>query len=344
MSKTALEFKNIRKRFSHTETDAVSDVSITVDEGDFVTILGTSGSGKTTLLKMVNRIYESTSGDIYFYGENIKKLKVEDYRRKIGYVIQQIGLFPHMTVADNIATVPKILRWSKERINARVEELLELVGLPGESYRKRYPSQLSGGQQQRIGLARAMAADPQVMLMDEPFGAIDAITRQNLQDELIRIQKKLNKTILFVTHDIHEAFKLGNKVIIMDQGEVQQYDTPFNILFHPANEFVAQLVASENIINRLKILKAETAVQPLTRTPDDTDIYIGKDEFLDSVLSKFFESGTKTIIVTDADGRPVGEIAWDQLNGLLHSKDDGTQTGSQNRIGEKVNIHAPIHS
>ncbi|NGM82428.1 ABC transporter ATP-binding protein [Paenibacillus sp. 7124] len=343
MSRIALEFKNIRKRFPHAEADSVSGVSLTVNEGDFVTILGTSGSGKTTMLKMVNRIYESTSGDIFFYGENIKKLKVEDYRRKIGYVIQQIGLFPHMTVADNIATVPKILRWSKEKINARVDELLELVGLPGESYRERYPSQLSGGQQQRIGLARAMAADPQVMLMDEPFGAIDAITRQNLQDELIRIQTKLNKTILFVTHDIHEAFKLGNKVIIMDQGKVQQFDTPYNILFHPANEFVAQLVASENIINRLKILKAETAVQPLTRDPDDSDIYIGKDEFLDSVLSKFFESGRKSIIVKDADGQPVGEIAWDQLNGLLQSQADGAQTGSPSRNGEKVNIHAPIH-
>lgn len=328
MSRTALEFKNIRKRFPHAEADAVSDVSLTVNEGDFVTILGTSGSGKTTLLKMVNRIYESTSGDLYFYGENVKKLKVEDYRRKIGYVIQQIGLFPHMTVADNIATVPKILRWSKERITARVEELLELVGLPGESYRKRYPAQLSGGQQQRVGLARAMAADPQIMLMDEPFGAIDAITRQNLQDELIRIQQKLNKTILFVTHDIHEAFKLGNKVIIMDQGKVQQYDTPYQILFHPANEFVAQLVASENIINRLKILKAETAVQPLTRTPGNSDIYIGKDEFLDSVLSKFFETGKNSIIVTDEDGNPVGEIAWDQLN----------------RISERGIVHAPIDS
>lgn len=329
MSKTALDFRNISKRFPRTQADAVANVSLTVNEGDFVTILGTSGSGKTTLLKMVNRIYESSSGDIYFYGENIKNLKVEDYRRKIGYVIQQIGLFPHMTVAQNIATVPKILHWNKDRIRARVDELLELVGLPGESYRDRYPSQLSGGQQQRIGLARAMAADPQVMLMDEPFGAIDAITRQNLQDELIRIQKKLNKTILFVTHDIHEAFKLGNRVIIMNQGRLQQYDTPFNILFHPSNGFVAQLVSSEDVINRLKVLKAKTAVQPLTRAPGKADVYVGRDEFLDTVLSKFFETGIGRVIVIDGGESPVGEIAWDRLNRMLVPAGQDFQSGER---------------
>lgn len=344
MSKVALDLRNVKKRFPHTEADAVSGVSLTVNEGDFVTILGTSGSGKTTLLKMVNRVYESTSGDIYFYGENIKNLKVEDYRRKIGYVIQQIGLFPHMTVAQNIATVPKILHWSKEKIHARVDELLELVGLPGESYRERYPSQLSGGQQQRVGLARAMAADPQVMLMDEPFGAIDAITRQNLQDELIRIQKKLNKTILFVTHDIHEAFKLGNKVIIMDQGEIQQYDTPFNILFHPSNDFVAQLVSSENIINRLKVLKAGAVARPLTQTPGIADVYVGRDELLDVVLSKFFETGTKYIFVVDDDNVPVGEIPWNQLNRLLAAEHGGEQLDSQNQTGEGVEMYASAHS
>lgn len=335
MSKVALEFVKIKKKFPHSEVDSVSDVSITINEGDFVTILGTSGSGKTTLLKMTNRIYESTSGDIYFYGENIKNLKVEDYRRKIGYVIQQIGLFPHMTVEQNIATVPKILHWSKEKINARVDELLDLVGLPAENYKKRFPSQLSGGQQQRVGLARAIAADPQVMLMDEPFGAIDAITRQNLQDELIQIQQKLNKTILFVTHDIHEAFKLGNKVIIMDKGQIQQYDTPYNILFHPSNEFVAQLVSSEDIINRLKVLNAETVVQPLTHVPTKNDITIKSKEHLDVILAAFFESGSNYLVVVDGENKPIGEITWNQLIKLPNLKNNGTED-----VVEKVSANA----
>lgn len=337
MTNIALELVNITKKFAHAETNSVTGVSLTINEGDFVTILGTSGSGKTTLLKMVNRIYESTSGDIFFYGENIKKLKVEDYRRKIGYVIQQIGLFPHMTVEQNIATVPKILHWSKEKINARVDELLKLVGLGDEHYKKRYPKQLSGGQQQRIGLARAMAADPQLMLMDEPFGAIDAITRQNLQDELINIQKKLNKTILFVTHDINEAFKLGNKIIIMDKGEVQQYDTPYNILFHPANDFVKQLIETENIINRLKVLRIENFVQPLTQPAKLADGVIHSDKFLDDVLAKFFETGKKRLVVLDDKEEPIGEISWDQFIQLKKIQDNVVRLDVQKKNIRRVN-------
>ncbi len=314
--RTAIELREVYKNFPGTRRYAVDGVSAEIEEGSFVTIMGTSGSGKTTLLKMINRIYEATSGDILFFGQNVKSLKVEDYRRKIGYVIQQIGLFPHMTVAENIATVPKILKWDKKSIDERVEQLLELVHLPPWDYKKRYPRQLSGGQQQRVGLARAMAADPAVMLMDEPFGAIDAITRQNLQEELLVIQKKLGKTILFVTHDIHEAFKLGDRVMIMNEGKIQQYDTPYNILFNPSNEYVARLVSAEDILERLRVLRAETIVAPLDSAPDSEDIRIGKDETLNHVLGKFIEKGLSHMIVEDREGRAIGKITWERFKAI----------------------------
>ncbi len=239
----ALEFKSVRKRFAKTGYDAVSDVSIDICDGEIVTILGTSGCGKTTLLKMVNRLYEPDSGEILFYGHPIKDMNPIDLRRKIGYVIQQVGLFPHMTIAENIATVPKILGWDRQRIADRVQEMLELVALPPAEFSKRYPQQLSGGQQQRVGLARAIAADPALMLLDEPFGAIDAITRRNLQGELLKIHRRFGKTFLFVTHDIHEAFQLASRVLIMDKGKVQQFATPSEIRSNPVNEFVRQLVS-----------------------------------------------------------------------------------------------------
>jgi osmoprotectant transport system ATP-binding protein len=219
-------------------------VSLAIDEGEFITILGSSGCGKTTLLKMINRLYEPSDGTIKLFDKEIRNMDVVKLRRGIGYVIQQVGLFPHMTIAENIATVPKLLKWSREKIDVRVDELLSLVGLYPEEFKNRYPSQLSGGQQQRIGLARALAVDPEVMLLDEPFGAIDAITRMNLQDELLRIHGGLKKTLLFVTHDINEAFKLGNRVIIMNQGRVCQFDTPKNIVKNPADDFVSSLITS----------------------------------------------------------------------------------------------------
>jgi osmoprotectant transport system ATP-binding protein len=241
---TAVEFKAVRKRFPKAGYEAVSDVSFTINEGEIITILGTSGCGKTTLLKMVNRIYEPDDGEILFFGEPIKNMNPVELRRKIGYVIQQVGLFPHMTIGENIATVPKILGWPNPRIEKRVDELLDLVKLPAAEYKKRFPKQLSGGQQQRVGLARALAADPAVMLLDEPFGAIDAITRRSLQDELLFIHRKFGKTFLFVTHDIREAFRLANRVMIMDAGKVMQFGTPMEIRSAPSCEFVKQLVDS----------------------------------------------------------------------------------------------------
>ncbi|MGG6313098.1 ABC transporter ATP-binding protein [Paenibacillus macerans] len=241
---TAIEFNNVSKKYNQAGYYAVDHVSLSIEEGEFITILGSSGSGKTTLLKMINRLYEPNEGTIRLFGEDIATVDPVIVRRRIGYVIQQVGLFPHMTIAQNIATVPKLLKWSKPDIEARVVELLTLVGLDPKEFRNRYPSQLSGGQQQRIGLARALAVDPKIMLLDEPFGAIDAITRMNLQDELLRLHGGLNKTFLFVTHDINEAFKLGTRVIIMDKGRVCQFDTPRNIIRHPADDFVSSLIDS----------------------------------------------------------------------------------------------------
>ena len=240
----AVEFLSINKRFPKATYNALEDVSLGINEGELITILGTSGCGKTTLLKMVNRIFEPDSGEIRLFGTNIKQMDPVKLRRGIGYVIQQIGLFPHMTIYNNIATVPKILGWDKKRIEERVEELFELVNLDSKEFKSRYPAQLSGGQQQRIGLARALAVDPSVMLFDEPFGAIDAINRENLQDELLKIHDKSKKTFLFVTHDINEAFKLGTRVLIMDKGQVKQFATPLEILNNPADEFVSALIKS----------------------------------------------------------------------------------------------------
>lgn len=240
----AIEFKNVYKQFKGSAYSAVDNVSLKIEHGEFITILGSSGCGKTTLLKMINRLYDPQKGSIEFFGEDISNSDPVEFRRKIGYVIQQVGLFPHMTIAGNIATVPKILKWPKEKIDVRVDELLKLVGLEPSEFRNRYPAQLSGGQQQRVGLARALAVNPDVMLLDEPFGAIDAINRINLQDELLKIYNASKKTYLFVTHDINEAFKLGTRVLIMNKGKIQQFDTPKNIAKSPANDFVRSLINS----------------------------------------------------------------------------------------------------
>ena len=228
---------------------AVNKLSAEIRDGELITILGSSGCGKTTLLKMTNRLYEPDGGSILLFGEDIQKHDPVQLRRKMGYVIQQAGLFPHMTVEDNISVIPRLLRWEPARCRDRVTELLALVGLEPEQYRNRYPSQLSGGQQQRVGLARALATralatKPGVMLLDEPFGAVDAITRLNLQNELLRIHRETGGTFLFVTHDIHEAFRLGNRVMIMNGGKLLQMDTPETIVRKPADSFVETLIRS----------------------------------------------------------------------------------------------------
>ena len=245
MEQTAIEFKNVTKLYGEGETKAVDDISFEIKEGEFITVLGSSGSGKTTTLKMINRLIREDAGNITFFGEDISGMNEVDLRRKIGYVVQQIGLFPHMTVAQNIATVPELLKWDKKEIQARIKELLELVQLDPNVFADRKPKQLSGGQQQRIGVARALAANPKVMLLDEPFGAVDAITRLQLQNELQKIHKELgDKTFVLVTHDINEAFKLGTRVLVMDKGKICQFDVPREIMRHPKTDFVADLIAT----------------------------------------------------------------------------------------------------
>ena len=239
----AIIYDNISKSFSGNGF-AVDHITAQIDEGEAVTILGSSGCGKTTLLKLTNRLYEPDCGRIIINGEDIQTVDPVELRRRMGYVIQQVGLFPHMTVKENITTVPKLMKWETERMNERADELIKLVGLDPAKFRDRYPHQLSGGQQQRIGLARALVLDPEIMLMDEPFGAIDAITRLNLQNELMRIHRELGKTLLFVTHDINEALKIGDRVMVMNEGCLLQFDTPENIVKHPADGFVKMLIES----------------------------------------------------------------------------------------------------
>ena len=240
----AIEYDNICKSFDKGGSYAVDHVSARIEEGEFVTILGSSGCGKTTLLKMTNRLCEPDGGRALLFGKDIAGEDPIALRRSVGYVIQQVGLFPHMTVEENIATLPKLLKWDKEKTQERVMELLTLVGLDPESFRGRYPSQLSGGQQQRVGLARALAAGPRVMLLDEPFGAIDAITRLNLQNELKRIHRETGGTYLLVTHDLNEAFRLGDRVMVMDGGRLLQFGTPKEIATAPAEGFVRSLIES----------------------------------------------------------------------------------------------------
>lgn len=248
-------FKRVSKQYPGAESPAVNQVDLSIGQGEFIVFLGPSGCGKTTLLKMVNRLYEPTSGTIEVDGVDISTLKEETLRRGIGYVIQQNGLFPHMRIEDNIAVIPRLLGWEKEKISQRIDELLEMVHLDPKIYRRRYPRQLSGGQQQRIGIARAMAANPSILLMDEPFGAIDAITRTSLQDELVRIQKQLKKTILFVTHDVDEAFRLADRIVVMQGGKVVQVDTPNAIAANPANDFIKQLVGDRDGSRRMNLQK-----------------------------------------------------------------------------------------
>ena len=239
---------------------AVDELSLEVPEGEICVLVGPSGCGKTTIMKMVNRLIEPTAGRIYLDGDDVTRVDPVKLRRRIGYVIQQIGLFPHMTIADNVGTVPRLLGWDRARIRMRVDELLALVGLDPVQFRDRYPEQLSGGQRQRVGVARALGADPPVLLMDEPFGAIDPITRDRLQREFLRLQSEVRKTIVFVTHDVDEAVKLGDRIAILREGGVlEQYDVPAEVLGNPASDFVADFVGADRGLKRLNVTGIEVA-------------------------------------------------------------------------------------
>jgi osmoprotectant transport system ATP-binding protein len=322
---SAIVVENLTKQFPNEPRPAVDQVSFQVEDGTFVVLLGPSGCGKTTLLKMINRLYEPTSGRILVGDADARSLPVTDLRRRIGYAIQQTGLFPHMRIEQNIAVVPQLLGWDKPRIDARIDTLLDLVNLP-RSYRKRYPRQLSGGEQQRVGLARALAADPAIMLMDEPFGAIDAITRTHLQDELLNIQRKLRKTIMFVTHDVEEALRLADKIIIMRTGTIVQYDTPLNIVMQPHDTFVQQLVGTEDMLRRLSLitvgdaLAAQARATPLpalgTSSPAALAT-ISPDDDLRSALSHLLRSGTDSLAVIDREGITSGQISFADMHAAV---------------------------
>jgi osmoprotectant transport system ATP-binding protein len=313
-------FENVTKRYPGRSQPAVTNLSLRIPAGEICVLVGPSGGGKTTAMKMVNRLIDITEGDITIDGRSVRSLDVTDLRRSIGYVIQQIGLFPHMSVADNVAVVPRLLGWPRAEIRRRVDELIELVGLDPAADRDRYPAQLSGGQQQRVGLARALAADPAVMLMDEPFGALDPITRDRLQNEFLRLHAETRKTVIFVTHDIDEAIKLGNRIAIIREGGVLvQYDTPDAILAHPADEFVGRLVGADRGLKRLALRTlGEIELAPLddARAPA-----VPESTTLRDALSLMLTEGTYRVIVTDSGGRPLGLVRFDQVSELLSEHD-----------------------
>jgi osmoprotectant transport system ATP-binding protein len=303
--------EHVTKRYGPAGSpDAVSDLSLTVPAGEICVLVGPSGCGKTTTMKMVNRLVEPTAGRITIDGEDVAALPAVELRRRIGYVIQQVGLFPHLTVAENVAVVPRLLRWPAPRVRARVEELLDLVGLDPGTYAPRYPAALSGGERQRIGVARALAADPPVMLMDEPFGAVDPIRRERLQNEFLRLQQRVRKTVIFVTHDVDEAIKMADRIAILRRGGVlAQYDTPAAILSHPASEFVERFVGADRGLKRLSLSR----VRDLELLPAIT-VRAGEDRAEVRQRLASVEAVDYALLVDDAN-RPLGWIDGHDLQG-----------------------------
>lgn len=314
---STIRFKKITKDFPGMTRPALNDVSIKIDSGQFVVLLGPSGCGKTTLVKMVNRLHEPTSGDILINDQSIYAAKdVTELRRKIGYVIQQTGLFPHMTAAQNIAVVPNLLKWTEEKTRQRVDELLEMVALPPSEFRDRYPAQMSGGQQQRVGVARALAGDPNVILMDEPFGAIDAITRTDLQDSLLQLQRRLCKTILFVTHDVDEALRLADKIAILREGELIQFGTPLEILTAPKDDFVSQLIGADDVVRQLGLVRVEKVmVTHIDSMPIKQTIH--RDQSLRVALSDLVRSNADYLTVVDSKNQPLGTITFNDIRSSI---------------------------
>jgi osmoprotectant transport system ATP-binding protein len=316
----------VTKRYDAKSAAAVDNVTLEIPAGEIVMLVGPSGCGKTTTMKMINRLIEPTSGRIFIGDDDVTQRDPDELRRHIGYVIQGAGLFPHLTVGDNIAIVPRLLKWDKKRISARIDELLDLVNLEPTKYRDRYPRELSGGQQQRVGVARALAADPPVLLMDEPFGAVDPITRQRLQDELLRLQEELRKTIVFVTHDFDEAVKLGDKIAILDQGsKIVQYDTPEEILGNPANDFVRGFVGHGAALKQLTLTRVrdvELHEAAVAQVGGDPTAAIRAAEAINR----------QHVIVLDEQDRPQRWLSLDELaapNALADvSRDEGLEVVS----------------
>jgi osmoprotectant transport system ATP-binding protein len=310
-----LELRDVTKRYPGQQDPAVDSLSLEVPAGEICVLVGPSGCGKTTAMRMVNRMIDITEGDILLDGRSVTERKPADLRREIGYAIQQIGLFPHLSVSANIATVPRLLGWSKERIRERVDELLELVSLDPNETRDRFPAQLSGGQRQRVGVARALATDPPLMLMDEPFGAIDPINRERLQNEFLRLQQEIRKTIVFVTHDIDEAIKMGDRIAIMQRGgKLAQYATPAELLMYPANRFVEDFVGADRALKRLSLQRVR-----------DVDLWkaplVRVGEPVAEARAKAADSEVRYPLLVDESGRPIGWLSERALQGERVTED-----------------------
>jgi osmoprotectant transport system ATP-binding protein len=313
-----IDFDGVSKRYGTSDRPAIDDLTISIPAGEICVLIGPSGGGKTTALKMINRLISITEGDITVDGTSVNGLEKTELRRGMGYVIQQIGLFPHMTIEANIGTVPRLLGWDKARIRARARELLDLVGLEPDEHGRRYPYELSGGQRQRVGLARAMAADPPVMLMDEPFGAIDPITRERLQDDFLRLHGEIRKTVVFVTHDIDEAIKMGDRICILREGgKLAQYDTPEAILARPADDFVARFVGADRGLKRLALRRLdEVELLPVPERDGDAPECAAHTTLRDA-LSLMLTEGSTGVLVRGEDGSAKGFLTFEVVSRLL---------------------------
>jgi osmoprotectant transport system ATP-binding protein len=313
--KEVIRYEHVTKIFPGSKIPAVNDLTMEVEDGEICILVGPSGCGKTTTMKMTNRLIEPTSGKIYINGVDNQEIDPIKLRLNIGYVIQEIGLFPHMTIAENIATVLVEKKWKKEDIAKRVDELLNLMGLDPKIYRNRRPSDLSGGQQQRVGVARALASNPPIMLMDEPFGAVDPITRARLQNEFLRLQEQMRKTIIFVTHDIDEAIKMGDKIAVMRSGKLVQFATPDELLRMPADEFVAKLVGGNRSIKRLHLIRVEdTELRPLPQ--------LKRSSKREEAKQKVENNPLNLAAVVDERGRLIGMVGISELKAKGYIVDD----------------------
>lgn len=313
-----IKLENVTKIYDNNKFPSVDNLSLHIKKGEICVFLGPSGCGKSTTLRMINKLIEPTSGEIEIDGKNIKDSNPDKLRMGIGYVIQQIGLLPHKTIEENIAVVPRLYGWDKERIKNRVTELLELVGLDPKVERNKRPSQLSGGQTQRVGVARALACEPPIMLMDEPFGAVDPIARMNLQNEFLKIQRELKTTICFVTHDIEEAIKMGDKIAIFNKGKIVQYDTPSNILKNPADDFVKDFMGEHRVIKSLSLYKVKDVQECLIKDVElDKKINVDLDCSLQSALSIMIENNVEYLPVVEND-KFLGYISFKNIRGKFN--------------------------
>ncbi|KAA0021462.1 ABC transporter ATP-binding protein [Antrihabitans cavernicola] len=330
ISGVEIVLESVTKRYPNQKQPAVDNVNLTIPAGEIVVFVGPSGCGKTTTMRMINRLIEPSSGTITIGGKDALSIDPNELRRGIGYSIQQAGLFPHLTIAKNVATVPGLIGWDKQKIKARTDEMLDLVGLDPDMYRDRYPRQLSGGQQQRVGVARALAADPPVLLMDEPFGAVDPITRGLLQDELMRLQSELGKTIVFVTHDFNEAVKLGDRIAVLgNQSAIMQYDTPEAILANPANDMVAGFVGADASLKQLTLTRVRDV--DLIQCPTVTE-----GDSVDELRTLLAGRKRQWALILDDRGRP---MRWVNPSHLAHAS---SLRGTGMPVGEVVSVQSTL--